>query len=138
MNELLSISPIDGRYFEKSKDLIDYFSEYALIKYRVTIEIRWLLFLLEKNIVNDKINKEEKEKIQSILNKFSLEDAMIVKQIEKVTKHDVKACEYFLQVKFKELKIERLIPFIHITLTSEDINNTSYNLMVNDGLKIYL
>ena len=137
MNELLSISPIDGRYFEKSKDLIDYFSEYALIKYRVTIEIRWLLFLLEKNIVNDKINKEEKEKIQSILNKFSLEDAMIVKQIEKVTKHDVKACEYFLQVKFKELKIERLIPFIHITLTSEDINNTSYNLMIKDGLKIY-
>ena len=138
MNELLSISPIDGRYFEKSKDLIDYFSEYALIKYRVTIEIKWLLFLLEKNIVNDKIDKQEKDKIQSILDKFSLDDAMIVKQIEKVTKHDVKACEYYLQVKFQELKLDRLIPFIHITLTSEDINNTSYNLMVKDGLKIYL
>ena len=138
MNELLAISPIDGRYLEKTKELADYFSEYALIKYRVYIEINWLLYLTDKKIISEKINKQEKENIQSIIDKFNLEEAMIVKQIEKVTKHDVKSIEYYLQVKFKELKLERLIPFIHITLTSEDVNNTSYNLMIKDGLKIYL
>ena len=138
MNELLNISPVDGRYMNKTKELVDFFSEYALIKYRVTVEIKWLLFLLDKKIVNDKITKDEKDKILSILKKFNLEEALIVKKIEEVTKHDVKSCEYYLQVKFKELKLDRLIPFIHITLTSEDINNTSYNLMIKDGLKVYL
>ncbi len=138
MNELLSLSPIDGRYLEKTKELIDYFSEYALIKYRVTIEVKWLLYLIEKKIIKEEITKEEKEEIQSIIDKFNLEDAIDIKKIEKVTKHDVKSCEYFLQVKFKELKLDRLIPFIHITLTSEDINNTSYNIMIKDGLKLYL
>ncbi len=138
MNELLAISPIDGRYIKKTKELTDYFSEYALIKYRVDIEIRWLLFLSNKKIINEKINKEEKDKIQSIVDRFNLEEAVVVKQIEKVTKHDVKSVEYYLQVKFKELKLERLIPFIHITLTSEDVNNTSYNLMIKDGLVKYL
>ena len=138
MNELLSLSPIDGRYIEKTKELTDYFSEYALIKYRVMVEIKWLLYLIDKKIINEKITKEEKDSILNIIDKFNLEDALNVKQIEKVTKHDVKSCEYFLQVKFKDLKLERLIPFIHITLTSEDINNTSYNLMIKDGLKKYL
>ena len=138
MNELLNISPIDGRYIEKTKELVDFFSEYALIKYRVTVEIKWLLYLLDKNIVNDKITDNEKENILSILNKFNLEEALVVKKIENVTKHDVKSVEYYLQVKFKELKLDKLIPFIHITLTSEDINNVSYNLMIKDGLKVYL
>ncbi len=138
MNELLSLSPIDGRYLEKTKELTDSFSEYALIKYRVLVEIKWLLYLIDKKIINEKITKEEKDNILNIIDKFNLEEAMIVKQIEKVTKHDVKSCEYYLQTKFKELKLDRLIPFIHITLTSEDINNTSYNLMIKSGLKIYL
>ena len=138
MNELLNISPIDGRYLNKTKEFVDCFSEYALIKYRVTVEIKWLLFLLDKEIVNDKITNEEKNSILSIINKFNLEEAMVIKKIEEVTKHDIKSVEYYLQVKFKELKLERLIPFIHITLTSEDINNTSYNLMIKEGLKIYL
>ena len=138
MNELLSLSPIDGRYIEKTKELTDFFSEYALIKYRVTIEIKWLIYLIDKKIINEKLSKEEKDKINSILDKFNLEDAINVKKIENVVKHDVKSCEYFLQVKFKELELDRLIPFIHITLTSEDINNTSYNLMIKDGLKVYL
>ena len=138
MNELLAISPIDGRYIDKTKVLTDSFSEYALIKYRIMIEIKWLLYLIDKKIIDEKINNDEKEEIQNIVNKFNLEDAKTVKQIEKVTKHDVKSCEYYLQVKFKELKLDRLIPFIHITLTSEDVNNTSYNLMIISGLKIYL
>ena len=138
MNELLNISPIDGRYFNKTKELVDFFSEYALIKYRVTVEIKWLLYLLDKKIINDKITKEEKDNILTIINKFNLEEALVIKKIENVTKHDVKAVEYYLQVKFKELKLDRLIPFIHITLTSEDINNVSYNLMIKDGLNVYL
>lgn len=138
MNELLNISPIDGRYHEQTKELAPYFSEYALIKYRVFVEIKWLLFLLKKKIVDEKITQNEKKNILSIIEKFNTSDALKVKLIENTTKHDVKACEYFLQEKFKELKLERLIPFIHITLTSEDINNTSYNLMIRDGLKVYL
>lgn len=138
MNELLNISPVDGRYYEKTKELADYFSEYALIKYRIYIEIKWLLFLLDKKIIDEKINDTEKNKLNNIINNFNLEDANKVKEIEKNTKHDVKACEYFLQEEFRKLNLERLIPFTHITLTSEDINNTSYNLMIKDGLKIYL
>ena len=138
MNELLNISPIDGRYHEKTKELSDYFSEYALIKYRTIVELKWLLYLLDKKIINEKINENEKKKILNIINNFNIDDAYKVKEIESTTKHDVKAVEYFLQEKFKELKLNRLIPFIHITLTSEDINNTSYNLMIKDGLKVYL
>ncbi len=138
MNELLSLSPIDGRYLNKTKELIDSFSEYALIKNRINIEIKWLLYLIDKKIIDEKITKDERDNIQSIIDKFNLEEAMVVKKIEGVTKHDVKSCEYYLQVKFQEFKLDRLIPFIHITLTSEDINNTSYNLMIKDGLKIYL
>ena len=138
MNELLSLSPIDGRYLNKTKELIDFFSEYALIKYRVTVEIKWLLFLLNKEIIEDKITKNEEDKLLGIIKKFNLEEAIVIKKIEDVTKHDVKSIEYYLQVKFKELKLDRLIPFIHITLTSEDINNTSYNLMIKDGLVLYI
>ena len=138
MNELLNISPIDGRYHEKTKELSDYFSEFALIKYRTIVEIKWLLFLLDKNIISEKINEEEKEKLLSIINSFNIDDAIKVKEIEKTTKHDVKAIEYFLRDKFNELNLSRLIPFIHITVTSEDINNTSYNLMIKDGLTVYL
>ena len=138
MNELLNISPIDGRYHEKTKELSYYFSEYALIKYRTIVEIKWLLYLFDKKIIDEKINKNEEKEILNIINNFNLEDAKKVKEIESITKHDVKAVEYFLQEKFKELKLDRLIPFIHITLTSEDINNTSYNLMIKDGLKVYL
>ena len=136
--ELLNISPIDGRYHEKTKELSLFFSEYALIKYRVLVEIKWLLFLLDKKIIDEKINEKEKKNILKIIDNFSTLDATKVKEIESTTKHDVKAIEYFLQEEFKKIKLERLIPFIHITITSEDINNTSYNLMIKDGLKVYL
>ena len=134
MEELLNISPIDGRYHNITKELNPYLSEYALIKYRTKIEILWLIFLIEKDIINVKIKKEDKEKLLNIVNYFNLEDAKKVKEIEQTTKHDVKAIEYYLREKFQELHLERLNPFIHLTLTSEDINNTSYNLMLNDTL----
>ena len=138
MNELLNISPIDGRYHEKTKELSDCFSEYALIKYRTIVEIKWLLYLLNKHIVDESIDGSEKEILLNIIDNFNVDDAIKVKEIEKTTKHDVKAIEYYLRDKFNELNLSKLIPFIHITVTSEDINNTSYNLMIKDGLKVYL
>ena len=134
MEELLNISPVDGRYHDITKKLNPYLSEYALIKYRTKIEILWLLYLLKENIIDEKINKDEEKKLLNIIDNFTLEDAKKVKEMENTTKHDVKAIEYFLRDKFKELNLSRLNSFIHITLTSEDINNTSYNLMLKDAL----
>ena len=134
MNELLNISPIDGRYKNKTKELENYFSEYALIKYRLFIEISWLKFITNENIIDEKIASSEEKKINDIYASFDLGEAKKVKKIENTVKHDVKAIEYYLQEKFININLERLIPFIHITLTSEDINNTSYNLMISDAL----
>ena len=138
MNELLNISPIDGRYHDITKELNPFLSEYALIKYRVIVEIKWLLYLLEKKIIDEKITKSEEKKLDNIINNFNINDAQKVKEFEKETKHDVKAVEYFLRDKFQEINLSRLNPFIHITLTSEDVNNVSYNLMLKDALnKVY-
>ena len=137
MDSLLNISPIDGRYYNITKELNQTLSEYALIKYRTLIEIKWLIYIIEENIINEKINSNEKKLLEKIIENFNLSDAKRVKEIEDITKHDVKAIEYFLREKLKEINLERLIPFIHITLTSEDINNVSYNLMINDTLNNY-
>ncbi len=134
MNELLNISPIDGRYHDITKVLNPYLSEYALIKYRVTVEIKWLLYLLNKRIIDEEITKDEENIINDIIDKFDINDALKVKEIENTTKHDVKAVEYFLRDKLNNLNLSKLNPFIHITLTSEDINNVSYNLMLKDTL----
>ena len=138
MNELLNISPVDGRYKKKTEGLKDYFSEYALIKYRVLVEIKWLIFLIDKRIINVNIDADEIKKVLNIIENFSLDDAERVKEIENETKHDVKAVEYFLREKMTDIELDKLLPFIHITLTSEDVNNVSYNLMVTNGLKLYL
>ncbi len=135
MNNILNISPIDGRYYEKTKELNQYLSEYALIKYRIYVELKWLIYL-KKNILKENIDAE---KILSIYENFNVDEANKVKEKEQITHHDVKAVEYYLQDKFKEIKEDALIPFIHFAVTSEDINNISYNLMVKDALKaIYI
>ena len=136
MNTLLNISPIDGRYYETTNILNPYLSEYALIKYRTTIEIKWLIYLLEKKVIDEKINDKEKKELLKIIDDFNLDEAKKVKEIEKITKHDVKAIEYYLRDKFETLHLSRLNPFIHIMLTSEDINNVSYNLMLQDTINI--
>ena len=134
MNELLNISPIDGRYNQKVSEFVNYFSEYALIKYRLFVELSWLKFIINEKIVDEEITSSKEKSIDNIYKKFDVKEANRVKEIESTTKHDVKAVEYYLQEKFKELNLEKLIPFIHITLTSEDVNNTSYNLMIKDAL----
>ena len=134
MNELLNISVIDGRYKNKISDLENYFSEFALMKYRLFVELTWLKYIVKEKIIDEKLTSTDIKKIDSLYNHFDTHEASLVKEIESQTKHDVKAIEYYLRAKFKELKIAHLIPFIHITLTSEDVNNISYNLMIMGAL----
>ena len=130
---LTAISPIDGRYQSKTQSLAQFFSEYALIKYRVIVEIEWLKSLSESKDLKEiqGISKSSVNKLNSLVQNFSLDDALAVKKIEETTNHDVKAVEYWLrQVLKAEEDIEPITPFIHFACTSEDINNLSYALML--------
>ena len=129
---LLSISPIDGRYKNKIKELENYFSEFALIKTRVEVEIRWLLFLLNTKSFKflPSTNKNQHKKIEKIYFNFNLKEASKVKSIEKITNHDVKAVEVYIVKQLESVGLSKLSEFVHICCTSEDINNLSYALMV--------
>ena len=134
---LNAISPLDGRYRNSVKEISDYFSEHSLIRYRLFVEIEYLIALGdEKSIKELKQFSNNYQKIyREIYKKFAIKDAAEVKKYEKITNHDVKAIEYFLRDKLKK----SLHPWIHFALTSEDVNNLSYSLMWQDGLnKIYL
>jgi adenylosuccinate lyase len=126
---LHAVSPIDGRYADKTKALSNYFSEYALIKYRVIVEIEYIKSLSNSNIEFLKGLKDYNTGLDEIIMNFSPEDASKIKDIEKVTNHDVKAVEYFLREKFIALGLEKYIEYIHFGLTSQDINNTAIPLM---------
>lgn len=135
--EALTLCPLDGRYSTIMDSLSDYFSEYALVKYRVFVEIQWLKFLIE-NIESDvlkRFNPKEIDKILSISKDFNYNSFAEIKEIEKITRHDVKAVEYFIGNILKDMGYEYLISFVHIGCTSEDINNTSYACMLKYGLK---
>ena len=135
LNSLNAISPIDGRYHEKTKNYSSYFSEYALIKYRVLIEIEYFLALSKSEIsIFKDFPKELISSIRNIYIKFSKKDAEDVKEIEKETNHDVKAVEYFIKNKFKELDLDKYLEYIHFGLTSQDINNTAIPLSIKDAL----
>lgn len=135
LTPLTAISPIDGRYRNKTEKLADYFSEYALVKYRVRVEVEYFIALCELPLPQLKnIDKKVFPKLQSIVDNFSEEDASRVKETEKVTNHDVKAVEYFIKEKFDELGLEQYKEFIHFGLTSQDINNTSVPLSLKDAL----
>ena len=135
-DQLQTISPIDGRYTEKTKHLREFFSESALMRYRVLTEIKWLVFLSENNDLKQipELSSELKKQLNDIISNFSINDAESIKAIEKETNHDVKAVEYFLQEKLSNLSGgKNLIPFIHFGCTSEDINNISYAMMLKDA-----
>lgn len=135
LNSLTAISPIDGRYRNKVDELGEYFSEYALIRYRVKVEIEYFIALCEIPLGRlDKIQWSVFPKLRRIYEEFSLEDAQSIKDIEKTTNHDVKAVEYFLKEKFDQLDIAEFKEFIHFGLTSQDINNTSIPLSLKDAL----
>jgi len=123
LTNLTAISPIDGRYRKQVAQLDQYFSEYALIKYRVLVEIEYFLFLADKKFF--KLSPKQKLELKKLAENFSIEDALQIKQIESITNHDVKAVEYFLKEQLEKLGIGALKEWIHFGLTSQDINNTS-------------
>lgn len=132
---LTAISPVDGRYRNKAENLAAYFSEYALIKYRVQVEIEYFITLAEfLPQLNSLATVENKEALRKIYQEFSVEDATRIKEIESVTNHDVKAVEYFIKEKFDLLGLQDYKEFIHFGLTSQDINNTSVPLSIKDAL----
>ncbi|MBO5412966.1 MAG: adenylosuccinate lyase [Clostridia bacterium] len=132
MEELLCISPIDGRYHKITESLNEYFSEYALIKYRVVVEIKWLLKLNE--VININFSLAQINALNSIIANFNTLEAKKVKEIEATTKHDVKAIEYYLRDRFDSLGLSDFKNYIHFGCTSEDINNLAYGLMIKNGL----
>lgn len=137
-NSINSISPLDGRYFSQTAFLAEFFSEKALIQYRLKIEIEYFIKLTESNIDELKSWKKSNNKLlRKIYNEFNKENAIEVKEIEKTTNHDVKAVEYFLKKKFESLGFEKYSEFIHFGLTSQDINNTAIPLSLKDYIKSY-
>ncbi len=126
LNNLTAISPIDGRYRKQTSHLDEYFSEYALIKYRVLVEIEYFFFLADKRFF--KLPIKARTALKAVLANFSVADAQSIKQIESITNHDVKAVEYFLKEQLDKAGIGELKEWIHFGLTSQDINNTSIPL----------
>jgi len=136
LNELNAISPIDGRYREKTDELSSFFSEFALIKYRVTVEVKYFIALYELNLPPlQGMNEGDKTRLHQIIDNFGEKDARRIKDIEKTTNHDVKAVEYFLKEKFDTLGLSAYKEFIHFGLTSQDINNTAFPMMWRDALQ---
>ena len=136
LNTLNAISPVDGRYRSKSKPLHAFFSEYALIKYRVKIEIEYFISLCSHPIPQlESFQHSLFEDLRSIYEHFSQENAKAIKDIEKTTNHDVKAVEYFLKNEFDRLGISEYKEFIHFGLTSQDINNTAVPLSIKDAIE---
>ena len=136
LTELNAISPIDGRYRSKTKSLANYFSEEALIKYRVLVEIEYFIALCEEPLPQlENFDKSNYPLLRAIYENFSADDAQAIKNIEAVTNHDVKAVEYFIKEKFDGLGLESFKEFIHFGLTSQDINNTAIPLSIKEALE---
>ncbi|RNC64473.1 adenylosuccinate lyase [Proteiniphilum sp. X52] len=138
LDQLTAISPVDGRYRDKTADLDAFFSEYALIRYRVQVEIDYFISLCEEGILPLK-DEAIFGQLRDLYRNFSEEDARQIKEIEKITNHDVKAVEYFLKEKFDSLQLSDHKEFIHFGLTSQDINNTATPMMWRDALhRVYI
>ena len=131
-NPLYSVSPIDGRYFAQTQALSEYFSEFALIKFRIDIEIKYLIAISNIGIIR-KLNSKEINLLFGLINKFNENEAEKVKSIEAKTHHDVKAIEYFLKEKIEKTSLNDISIYIHFSLTSEDINNIAIRLMLKNA-----
>ncbi len=136
MNELTAISPIDGRYRNKVESLGDYFSEFALIKYRVLVEVEYFIALAEKKVgLLADFPSEKFRELRDLYANFSIEDAEKVKKTERTTNHDVKAVEYLVKEKLKDLGLAKYEEYIHFGLTSQDINNTAIPLSLKEAVE---
>ncbi|MFR4237624.1 MAG: lyase family protein, partial [Alistipes onderdonkii] len=134
LTELTAISPVDGRYRSKCDVLADYFSEFALIRYRVMVEVEYFIALCELPLPQlADVDRSTFEKLRDLYRDFSEKDALKVKEIEKTTNHDVKAVEYLIKGKMDELGLERHKEFVHFGLTSQDINNTAVPASLRDA-----
>ena len=135
INNIFSISPIDGRYNSKTRELSPFFSEFALIKFRVLVEIEYFLALCDLPIENlHGVKSNDKKTIKSIYSNFSTDDAIQIKKIEKNINHDVKAVEYFIKEKFIENSLGDYSEYVHFGLTSQDVNNTAVPLMIKNSI----
>lgn len=136
-NSLTNISPLDGRYQEKVSELADFFSESALMRYRVFVETEFFIALSEAKGVKElkRFSGSQKKIIRNLAAKFSEKDAAEIKKIESKTNHDVKAVEYFIKDRLKKTSFKHDLEFVHFACTSEDINNLAYALMLKDGIK---
>lgn len=138
---LTAISPIDGRYSKACHSLRAYFSEYALMRYRVQVELQWFSRLFQENIVHSDAAtiarvQSQQQWLNKVFDEFSVEDGNRVKEIERVTNHDVKAIEYFLKEKFDtNEQLKDLKEYLHFSCTSEDINNLAYALMLHNSMQ---
>lgn len=132
---LYSISPVDGRYKEKTKELEKYFSEFALMKYRVLVEVEYFLSLINTIFNNNILDDNKIILLKKLYKDFNENDALRIKEIEKKTNHDVKSIEYFLREKFDNLELSKYKEFIHFGLTSQDINNTAIPLLIKDAIE---
>ncbi len=136
LNDLTAISPVDGRYRSKTDSLAAYFSEFALIRYRVQVEIEYFIALCELPLPQLKnVDSNVFAQLREVYENFTVENAQSIKDIEKVTNHDVKAVEYFLKEVFDRLGLEEFKEFIHFGLTSQDINNTAVPLSIKEALE---
>lgn len=136
LDPLMSISPVDGRYRAQTEQLADYFSEFAIIRYRVRVEIEYFIALCAiplPQLVG--VHPSLFPAMRKIYQEFTLKDASEIKATEKVTNHDVKAVEYFIKERFKKMGLERYIEFVHFGLTSQDINNTATPLSLLEGIR---
>lgn len=141
LTALTAISPIDGRYASKTTPLRSIFSEFGLIRYRVRVELAWLVALSDEPEIAEvpKFSAETRETLNQLFHNFSLEDAQRVKTIESRTNHDVKAVEYFLKERLQDLEeLAPILEFTHFACTSEDINNLAYALMLSEARSAYL
>jgi len=136
LNMLTAISPVDGRYRSKADSLASYFSEFALIRYRVQVEVEYFIALCELPLPQlEKVDHHAYEALRQLYTSFTIDNAQSIKDIEKVTNHDVKAVEYFLKEAFDRLGLAEFKEFIHFGLTSQDINNTSVPLSIKEALE---
>ncbi|WP_293881941.1 adenylosuccinate lyase [Sphingobacterium sp. UBA1498] len=136
LSSLTAVTPIDGRYYNNTHELSAFFSEFALIKYRLRVEVEYFIALGESGIAQlQQFDKSLNEKLRDIYRNFSEEDAVWIKNTEKVTNHDVKAVEYFLKDQFEKLGLQDYLEFIHFGLTSQDINNTAIPLSWKEAIK---
>ncbi len=136
MNPLHNIAPVDGRYHDKVIELQKYFSEFALIKYRIFVETQYLIALKKLGIKElEKISESDIESIRMIFTTFNINDAEKVKEIEKITNHDVKAVEYFIKTRLENIGLSAITEFVHFGLTSQDINNTAFPIMLYNAIQ---